>query len=230
MCVCLLVSRWRCVCESVWLLSSHVCHLLPLQVAPPRADVVDASSHPAPSPVPRYYHTTHWLMNLLDTRSLVSPCVCVWVGMCKCPSIWVCAVGSVFEGLIYHYLVIIYCSYQPQVMTSKCHKCCFIGSVLLSIVCLRLHQTEQLEVLLANVPFYFQNYVKANPPQGAIIYNGWLPCHYHLALRAQVPHLTWRSMVDYVCVLSVKTVAFLVWLCPAEWLVAYLTTWPSGGC
>lgn len=66
-------------------------------------------------------------------------------------------------------------------------------------------------MLLANVPFYLQKYLKANPPQGVIIYNGWLPCRYHLALRAQVPHLTWRSMVDSVCVLSVKTVAFLAY-------------------
>lgn len=48
-----------CVCVFVWLPSSHVGHLLALQVTPPRADVVDASSHPAPSPVPRYYHTPH---------------------------------------------------------------------------------------------------------------------------------------------------------------------------
>lgn len=109
--LCVWMCVWGCVCVSVWLLSSHVCHLLPLQVAPPRADVVDASSHPAPSPVPRYYHTTHWLMNLLDIPSLwVPPCLCVFV--CKCPRIWVGAGGSVSEGLIYHYLVVIYCSYH----------------------------------------------------------------------------------------------------------------------
>lgn len=55
LCVCVLGF----VFVSVSLLSGHACHLLPLQGAPPRADVVNASSHPAPSPVPRYYHTAH---------------------------------------------------------------------------------------------------------------------------------------------------------------------------
>lgn len=108
MCVCALVCVWGCVCVSLWLLSSHVCHLLPLQVAPPRADVVDASSHPAPSPVPRYYHTTHWLMNLLDTPSLLSPSVCACV--CKCPSICVCSRQYVWRAhlsLPCHYLLFI---------------------------------------------------------------------------------------------------------------------------
>lgn len=91
-----------------------------------------------------------------------------------------------FEELICHYFAIIYCSTTGHDLWFNC----FIGSVLLSIVCLWLHQIEQLEMLLANVPFYLQNYVNANPPQGAIIYNGWLPCCFHLALSAQVPHLT----------------------------------------
>lgn len=130
--------------------------------------------------------------------------ICVSEGVCECPRIWLCAVCCMFEVLIHHFACHYLLFIPTQVMTSKCHKCCVIGGVLFSIVCLCLHQAEQLEVLLAIVPFYLQNYVKTNPPQGAIIYNGWLHCHYHLALRAQVPHLIWRSMVDSVCALSVK--------------------------
>lgn len=69
---CNLCSQWLvcvrvCERESAFVSVHSVCHLLGLQVAPPRADVVDASSHPAPSPVPRVWHTTYRLRNPSDS-------------------------------------------------------------------------------------------------------------------------------------------------------------------
>ena len=152
----------------------------------------------------------------------VSVCLCVNVHVYEWVQEAVCLKGS---SVVTSLLFSVHTNHVSWPL-----QCCFIGSVLPSNICLCLHQTEQLEVLLANVPFYLQNYVCANPLQGVIIYNGWLLCRYHLVLSAQVPHLTWRSMVDSVCVLSVKTVALLAWLCPMKRLAAYLTTWPFGGC
>lgn len=54
-------------------------------------------------------------------------------------------------------------------------------------------------------PFILRIMWPQNTPQAPGIYNRLLLCHYHLALRAQVPRLTWRSMVGSVCALSIKT-------------------------
>lgn len=126
-----LVCMGLCICLLCVSLSSHVCHLLPLLVAPPRADVVDASSHWAPSPVPGYYHTVHWLMN-------------PWTRLHWCSSL--CALETVSKCHLKH-LVIIYGLLQHSPWPLNVFKYCLWHHFSSQISIFWLYQTKQLEVI-----------------------------------------------------------------------------------